>query len=122
MKLFIKRVSFCQVLSLLPVLLFLFLSLSLSLFPSLSSLPLSAFAAVSLSVCVCVCLLVCRSPSAPLFLSSLTLYTHFWTPLTCVKGFPVVKNLPANAGDIGSIPRLGGSLEEGMATCSSILV
>ena len=36
----------------------------------------------------------------------------------------VVKNLPTNAGDIrdtGSIPGLGRSLEEGMATHSSIL-
>ena len=36
----------------------------------------------------------------------------------------VVKNLPANAGDIrdsGLIPELGRSLEEGMATHSSIL-
>jgi len=36
----------------------------------------------------------------------------------------VVKNPPANAGDIrnlGSIPELGGSPEEGMATHSSIL-
>ena len=36
----------------------------------------------------------------------------------------VVKNPPANAGDIrdvGSIPQLGRSQEEGMATCSSIL-
>ena len=42
-------------------------------------------------------------------------------------GFPggsVVKNLPANAGDtedVGSIPALGRSLEEEMATHSSIL-
>ena len=37
---------------------------------------------------------------------------------------PVVKNPPATAGDIrdtDSIPRLGRSLEEGMATYSSIL-
>ena len=36
----------------------------------------------------------------------------------------VVQNLPANAGDIrdlGSIPGLGRSLEEGMATHSSVL-
>ena len=36
----------------------------------------------------------------------------------------VVKNPPANAGDIrypGSMPRSGRSLEEGMATHSSIL-
>ena len=42
-------------------------------------------------------------------------------------GFPggsVVKNLPASAGDtedVGSIPALGRSLEEEMATHSSIL-
>ena len=37
---------------------------------------------------------------------------------------PVVKNLPANAGDVrdkGSVPRRGRSLEVGMATHSSIL-
>ena len=37
---------------------------------------------------------------------------------------PVVKNPPASAGDIrdvGSIPQLGRSLEEGTATHSSIL-
>ena len=36
----------------------------------------------------------------------------------------VVKNLPANAGDIrdvGSIPGWGRSLEEGMTTYSSVL-
>ena len=36
----------------------------------------------------------------------------------------VVKNLPANVGDVtdvGSIPGLGRSLEEGMVTQSSIL-
>ena len=40
------------------------------------------------------------------------------------KGFPsgcVVKNLPANAGDLGSIPRLGRYLEEETVTHSSIL-
>ena len=39
-------------------------------------------------------------------------------------GFPggsVVKNLPANAGDVGSIPGSGRSLEKEMATHSSIL-
>ena len=38
-------------------------------------------------------------------------------------GFPggsVVKNLPAKAGDAGSIPGLGRSLEKEMATHSSI--
>ena len=40
------------------------------------------------------------------------------------EGFPggsVVKNPPANAGDTGSIPGWGRSLEKEMATCSSIL-
>ena len=40
------------------------------------------------------------------------------------RGFPggsVVKNLPANAGDVGSIPGLGKPLEKEMATHSSIL-
>ena len=39
-------------------------------------------------------------------------------------GFPggsVVKNPPANAGDMGSIPGLGRSLGEGIATHSSTL-
>ena len=39
-------------------------------------------------------------------------------------GFPggsVVKNLPAKAGDAGSIPGLGRSLEKEMATQSSLL-
>ena len=38
-----------------------------------------------------------------------------------VEGFPsgsVVKNTPANAGDVGSIPESGGPLEEGVATHS----
>ena len=43
----------------------------------------------------------------------------------CVHGgFPgssVLKNPPANAGDTGSIPGLGRSLEEEMATHSCIL-
>ena len=33
----------------------------------------------------------------------------------------MVKNPPANAGDKGSIPGSGGSVEKGMATHSSIL-
>ena len=40
------------------------------------------------------------------------------------RGFPgssVVKNPPANAGDMGPIPGLGGSLGEGIATHSSTL-
>ena len=39
-------------------------------------------------------------------------------------GFPgssVIKNLPSNAGDMGLIPGLGRSIEEAMATHSSIL-
>ena len=44
--------------------------------------------------------------------------------LTKFEGFPdgtVVKNLPANAGDVGSIPESGRSLGKGMTTHSSIL-
>ena len=40
------------------------------------------------------------------------------------RGFPggsVVKNLPANAGDVGLIPGLGNALEKEMATHSSII-
>ena len=40
------------------------------------------------------------------------------------RGFPggsAVKNPPANAGDVGSIPGLGDPLENKMATYSSIL-
>ena len=33
----------------------------------------------------------------------------------------MVKNPPTNAGDLGLIPGLGRSLEEGMATYSSVL-
>ena len=51
-----------------------------------------------------------------------------WTPLSnrtrAVEGLPggsVVRNLPANAGDPGSILGLGRPLEKGMATNSSIL-
>ena len=36
-------------------------------------------------------------------------------------GGPVVKNPPFNAGDAGSIPELGRSMEEGIVTHSSIL-
>ena len=49
---------------------------------------------------------------------------HDFRPGMYVLGFSggaVVKNPPANAGDTGSIPGLGGSLEKGMATHFSIL-
>ena len=36
-------------------------------------------------------------------------------------GGSVVKNLPANAGDVGSIPGLEDPMEEEMATHSSVL-
>ena len=45
-------------------------------------------------------------------------------PPSRIQGFPgssVVKNPPANAGDAGSIPRLGRSLEKEMATHSITL-
>ena len=38
----------------------------------------------------------------------------------CFPGHSVVKNLPAKAGDAGSIPGSGRSLEKEMATPSSI--
>ena len=38
-----------------------------------------------------------------------------------LPGVSVVKNLPANAEDMGSIPGLGDPLEKEMATHSSIL-
>ena len=44
--------------------------------------------------------------------------------LLLFKGFPggsVIKNPPANAGDTGSVPGLGRSQEEEMATHSRIL-
>ena len=47
----------------------------------------------------------------------------FWIP-PLSWGFPcgpVVKNLPASAGDAGLIAGLGIILEEGMATHSSLL-
>ena len=45
-------------------------------------------------------------------------YTHIcWG----FPGGPVVKNLPANAGDASSIPGLGRSPGEGMTTYSRIL-
>ena len=37
------------------------------------------------------------------------------------RGGSVVKNLPANAGDVGLTPGLGRSLEKEMATHSSVL-
>ena len=39
------------------------------------------------------------------------LYHHLC--LLCFSGASVVKNLPANAGDTGSIPKLGRAPEEG---------
>ena len=47
-----------------------------------------------------------------------------WRGAGINQGFPggsVVENLPASAGDMGSVPESGGSLEEEMATHSSIL-
>ena len=42
-------------------------------------------------------------------------------PLTFFPGGSMVKNLPIDAGDAGSVPGLGTSLEQEMATHSSIL-
>ena len=44
-----------------------------------------------------------------------------WTLSFGFTGDSVIKNLPANAGDTGSVPGLGRSPGEGMATHSSIL-
>ena len=44
-----------------------------------------------------------------------------YPPLQGFPGGTVVKNLPANAGDVGSIPESGRSLGKGMTTHSSIL-
>ena len=58
---------------------------------------------------------------------SLHLFFFFKGAMICIRGFqvaPEVKNPPANAGDMrdmGSLPGLGRSLEEGMATYFSIL-
>ena len=38
------------------------------------------------------------------------------------SGGSVIKNLPASAGDVGSIPGWGDPLEKEMATLSTILV
>ena len=45
-------------------------------------------------------------------------------PVLVSAGFPgdsLEKNLPANAGNMGSVPWLGGSLEKEMETHSSML-
>ena len=50
--------------------------------------------------------------------------TNFIFLVRSIKGFPdssVVKNPPANAGDMGSIPELGRSPGEGNGNPSSIL-
>ena len=44
-------------------------------------------------------------------------YEYLWAS----QGVPVVRNLPANAGDTGSIPGSGRSPEEAMATHSRIV-
>ena len=51
------------------------------------------------------------------------LKSHYTVPMAG-KGFPggsVIRSLPANAGNMGSIPGSGRSLGEKMATYSSIL-
>ena len=40
---------------------------------------------------------------------------------TLNMGFPGVSESTCDAGDVGSIPGLGSSLEEGMAACPSTL-
>ena len=56
---------------------------------------------------------------------SFTFVNYIWHRLNLYKGFPgssVVKNLPANVGDVGLIPGSGRSLEKEMATHSSTFV
>ena len=51
-------------------------------------------------------------------------YSCFWTTLYLTRGFPggsYDKESTCNAGDMGSIPGSGRSLEKGMAACSSVL-
>ena len=48
-------------------------------------------------------------------------HIYVYTLYVGVHGSSVVKNLPANAGDVGSIPGSEDSLEEEMATHASIL-
>ena len=50
------------------------------------------------------------------FISSFNIKQIFYVHLSYILHFPggsVVKNLPANAGDVGLIPRLGKSSGEG---------
>ena len=42
-------------------------------------------------------------------------YSALLYPVTSIPGSSVAKNLPANVGDVGSIPSLGRSLEKEMA-------
>ena len=56
-----------------------------------------------------------------LYLIYIYIYTHTHTHKWGFPGGTVVKNSPANARDIGSIPGWGRSPEEEMATHSSIL-
>ena len=49
------------------------------------------------------------------------IYTHTYTLIWGFPGGTVVKNLPDNAGDAGSVPGSGRSAGEEMATHSSIL-
>ena len=38
---------------------------------------------------------------------------QYFSVIKISKGFPVIKNMPVNAGDVGSIPGLGRSPEGG---------
>ena len=62
------------------------------------------------------CVASCQERAPVLLVESLSLNRE-WAFL----GGSVVKNLPANAGDVGLIPELERSLEKEMATHSSIL-
>ena len=69
-----------------------------------------------LSIYLCVCVYIYTHTHTHIYIY---IYTH-----THIPGFPgnsVVKNLPANAGDAGSIPGQEELLEKEMAIHSSIL-
>ena len=58
------------------------------------------------------CKRLCRKLWKPMGIWHSLLFTYIFSPLKVREGFPggsVVKNPPANAGDTGSIPDLGGS-------------
>ena len=67
-------------------------------------------------VCVCMCVCVCPRPKQIKFPRSTFFFFFFKTEVCVSTGFPggsMVKNLPANAGDTGSIHGSGRSPGDG---------